>query len=126
MSTSRSRSQTESPYKRKRSSTVQSSLRSPIQVASPLVVGNSKILKLWVHDQKEKLEDVEFNPEYWPGVCEGDMIRVTEVTGEEEDGGLMERDGFLFVVKRPEDETRISSALQVRLSQLVIPIANST
>ena len=44
------------------------------------------------------------------------MIRVTEVTGEEEDGGLMERDGFLFVVKRPEDETRISSALQVRLN----------
>ena len=114
MSTSRAPSQAPSPYSRKRSSTLQSTLRSPIS-ATPLSVGNSKDLTLWVQDQ---VSDVVFNPECWPGVAEGDMIRVTELVedevGEEVNGVPWERHGFLFIVKlNGEESMRHSAALQV-------------
>lgn len=107
MSTSRSQSQNASPYRRKRSNTVQSILRSPI--LEPLVLGSSTELSLWVHDPKTPSADVIFNPEYWPGIAEGDYVRVTELNGDED--GSWEKDGFLFVVKRPPEN--FSSALQV-------------
>ena len=117
MSTSRAPSQAPSPYSRKRSSTLQSTLRSPIS-ATPLTVGNSKDLTLWVQDQ---VSDVVFNPECWPGVAEGDMIRVTELVegevGEEVNGVPWERHGFLFIVKlNGEESMRHSAALQVSVT----------
>lgn len=114
-SQSRSQSQHESAYRRKRSSTLQSMLRSPVS-ASPLEVGNFKDLTLWVHavSPSNPVEDVTFNLEFWPGVAEGDMIRVTETGGDGDGDARFERDGFLFVVKRPNDDSgRHSSALQV-------------
>lgn len=112
MSNSRSESQNASPYRRKRSNTVQSILRSP--VLEPLAVGSSTDLSLWVHEPSTTPADVIFNPEYWPGIAEGDYIRVTEVVEDEDNGnGAWEKDGFLFVVERPPDETKFSNTLQV-------------
>ena len=83
---------------------MQSSLRSPAS-AVPLVVGNTKDLKLWVHDPINPSADVIFLPECWPGVLEGDMIRVTGIeTGCDKGEDIWERDGFLFVVKREGDD----------------------
>lgn len=121
MSTSRATSQAPSPYARKRSNTVQSSLRSPIS-ATPLTVGNAKDLTLWVHEQAN---DVVFNPDCWPGVAEDDMIRVTELDDEENDdmvhmdGRPWEKQGFLFMVKRHgEEAARHAPALQVNSNNL--------
>lgn len=72
-------------------------------------------LTLWVHDPKTSSTDVIFNPEYWPGIAEGDYIRVTEVVGDEDGNVVWEKDGFLFVVKPPPDDTRLSSTLQVSM-----------
>ncbi|KAH8117101.1 hypothetical protein DFH11DRAFT_1840208 [Phellopilus nigrolimitatus] len=121
MSNSRSESQSQnaSPYRRKRSSTVQSMLRSPV-LASPLIIGNSKDLTLWVHDPTTTPVDVIFNPEYWSGVAEGDMIRVTEVVGDEEGNECWEKDGFLFVVKIPgEEAARLRDTLQISVSRSI-------
>ncbi|KAI5117310.1 hypothetical protein M0805_005538 [Coniferiporia weirii] len=119
MSNSRSESQNDSPYRRKRSNTVQSMLRSPVS-ASPLVVGNSKDLTLWVHNPSTTPVDVIFNPEFWPGVAEGDMVRVVEVAGDKDDDDCWERDGFLFVVKRPGDDAiRPSNTLQISVSKTI-------
>ena len=62
-----------------------------------------------------------FNPECWPGVAEGDMIRVTELVedevGEEVNGVPWERHGFLFIVKlNGEESMRHSAALQVSVT----------
>ena len=86
-------------------------LRSP--VLEPLAIGSSTELSLWVHDPKTTTVDVIFNPEYWPGIAEGDYVRVTEVSGVEESNSSWEKDGFLFVVKWPPDEARLSNTLQV-------------
>ena len=86
-------------------------LRSP-NSATPLIVGNSKDLVLWVHDSSSTVADVIFNMEFWPGVAEDDMIRVTPVSGEERGIEKLEKDGFLFTVRRDESP-RYSSNLQV-------------
>ena len=99
---------------------MQSLLRSPVS-ASPLEVGNSKDLTLWVHDISPSgpTADVIFNLEAWPGVAEGDMLRVTEAGGEEDGDARFERDGFLFIVRRPGDDAgRPSNTLQVSPSSL--------
>ena len=113
MSTSRSDSQSQnaSPYRRKRSNTVQSMLRSP--VLESLAIGSSTELSLWVHEPKTTTADVIFNPEYWPGIAEGDYVKVTEV--DEDSNSSWEKVGFLFVVKSPPDEARLSNTLQVSM-----------
>ena len=89
-------------------------LRSPIAII-PLEVGNSKDLTLWVHEVTPlNPAEVIFNADSWPGVQEGDLIRVNEASGEASDDVRFERDGFLFLVKKPSDEAgRPSNALQV-------------
>ncbi|KAL5532853.1 IML1 [Sanghuangporus sanghuang] len=116
MSSSRSQSQNASPYRRKRSNTIQSVLRSPI--LEPLAVGSSTELTLWVHDSKTASADVIFNPEYWPGIAEGDYVRVTEVNGNDDDGSW-EKDGFLFKVKRSPEDAHFSNALQISVSKSI-------
>ncbi|TDL24891.1 hypothetical protein BD410DRAFT_801634 [Rickenella mellea] len=88
MSNSRSESQN-APFSRKRSNTVQSLLRP--RPPSPIQVGDSKTLTLWVDHNSS---DVSFNPEWWPGVCEGDMVKVTYEDPEKPQNGA----GFLFIV----------------------------
>lgn len=93
-------------------------LRSP--VLGPLRVGSFTDLSLWVHDPKTTSTGVIFNPEYWPGIAEGDYVRVTEVVGDEDGNVVWEkdgflRDGFLFMVKPPPDDTRLSNTLQVSM-----------
>ncbi|EJD02181.1 uncharacterized protein FOMMEDRAFT_20964 [Fomitiporia mediterranea MF3/22] len=118
MSTSRSESQNASPYRRKRSNTVQSLLRSP--VLEPLAIGSSTELSLWVLDTKASSADVIFNPEFWPGIGEGDYVKVTTVN-EDDDGHRSdwEKDGFLFMVKRPTEETRSLNTPQISVSKAI-------
>ena len=121
MSGSRSQSQAASPYRRKRSNTVQSALRSPAP-PSPALIGDSIDLSLWVHDTAPASPpDVILNPDHWPGICDGDVVRITElgesIGDEDEDDNEdeSEKRGYLFTVKRPGEETRISNTLQVSL-----------
>jgi hypothetical protein len=108
MSTTRAESQ-HPQYGRRRSDTAQSILRSV--PSSPLKIGDTKVLNLWVHDTKES-GNVLFNQSWWPGVVEGDMLRVTSCNS---DGGS----GFLFVV--PKDDSSLKSMLQVRVSSSRAP-----
>lgn len=72
-------------------------------VSVPLKFDDSRVLNSWVHDPKESAT-VIFNQAYWPGVAEGDMLRVT---GTHSDSGS----GFLFEV--PRDDGCAKPALQV-------------
>ena len=99
MSSSRDQSQ----YGRKRSNTAQSSFRS-VPVTPPLKVGDSKVLNAWVHDVKDSPQ-VVFNQSWWPGVSEGDVLRVC-CDPEQPDAS------FLFIV--PKDEGCPKPQLQVR------------
>jgi hypothetical protein len=69
----------------------------------PLKVGDSKVFNSWVHDPKES-QLVIFNQAWWPGVAEGDMLRVS--------GSGVDDSGFLFIV--PKDEGCTKPQLQVR------------
>lgn len=118
-SRSQSQSQTASPYRRKRSDTVQSSLRSP-PPPSPALIGDYIDLSLWVHETTPASQpDVILNPDYWPGICNGDVVRITELSESPSDDNRRddesEKRGYLFAVKRPGDEIRLSNTLQVSL-----------
>ncbi|KAF5373881.1 hypothetical protein D9758_000636 [Tetrapyrgos nigripes] len=103
MSTSRAESQ-QPPYGRKRSNTSQSILRPlPIPAAAPLLVGDSKVLNIWVHDVKDsESSTVKFNHSWWPGVAEGDMLSVSAGP---------EHDAFLFMVSK--DDGGLKQQLQI-------------
>jgi hypothetical protein len=103
MTTSRSES-LHTQYRRKRSNTVQSAIRST--PASPLKVGDFGVLNAWVHDPKESA-NVIFNQAWWPGVAEGDILRVSANNAE----GSPES-GFLFIFTRAEGF--LKPQLQVR------------
>lgn len=109
MSTSRTESQ--QPTSRRRSNTAQSIPRNA-PVLPPLKVDDSKVLVSWVHDAKES-PLVIFNQAHWPGVLEGDVIRVTSAN-------VVEESGFLFVVLK--DDVRARQQLQVCPSSIYICI----
>jgi hypothetical protein len=81
---------------------------------APLRVGDCKILSSRVHDAKDT-PAVIFNHACWPGVVEGDLLRATLTSGDEE----QPNSGFLFVL--PKDEGSAKHHLQVR-SQLPLAI----
>lgn len=91
-----SQSQPVLQYGRKRSNTAQSLARMQAPTSStpgaPLKLGDSKVLNTWVHDPKESSK-VIFNQSWWPGVAEGDLLRVTQSET---------ASGYLFIV--PKDE----------------------
>lgn len=93
-------------YGRKRSNTAQSLARMPPSTpGAPLKLGDSKVLNTWVHDPKESPK-VILNQSIWPGVAEGDLLRVTQ-SGD--------TSGYLFNV--PKDEGCPKPTLQVNSSQ---------
>ncbi|KAF5323868.1 hypothetical protein D9611_008253 [Ephemerocybe angulata] len=107
-----------SQYSRRRSNTAQSIARippPPPPPPPPLIVGSSKVLNAWVHEIKDS-PNVIINHAHWPGVVEGDLLRMTTAD---------EREGFLFFV--PRDEGRrvqlqisiprpIADALDIRMN----------
>ncbi|TFK36407.1 hypothetical protein BDQ12DRAFT_736999 [Crucibulum laeve] len=108
MTTSRAESQV-SGYGRRRSNTAQSILR-PIPVL-PLKIGDSKVLNSWVHDVKESATLI-FNHVWWPGVAEGDLLRVLGSSSEDPQAS------FLFTV--PKDDGCSKPQLQISIPK---PIA---
>jgi len=94
-----------SQYTRRRSNTAQSIVRNLPH--SPLRVGDTKVFNLWVDDTKESVS-VLFNQTWWPGVLEGDMLRVTGLNSDF-------KSGFLFVV--PKDDGNLKPQLQVRVKR---------
>jgi hypothetical protein len=110
MSTSSRAQSQNSRYSRKRSNTAQSAYKpnanatpSSATVAPPVKVGESKTLAAWVHDP-ERSAAVIFNHNWWPGINEGDLLRVTLGNPDS---------GFLFFVPR-EDYNSVKPQLQVR------------
>lgn len=101
MTTSRAESQ-QPQYGRRRSNTAQSILR-PTPVSAPLKYGDSKVFNSWVHDTKES-NDVVFNQLWWPGVAEGDMLRVIGSNSDPE---------FSFLFTVPKDDGCAKHQLQV-------------
>ncbi|KAJ8522922.1 hypothetical protein ONZ45_g618 [Pleurotus djamor] len=79
----------------------------------PLQVGDYVTLNAWVHDPSKESTSIIFNQSYWPGVMEGDMLRIT--------GGNEDSDsGVLFVV--PKDEGTPKPQLQISLPK---PVADA-
>jgi len=99
MATSREQSQ----YGRKRSNTAQSNFRVPPSIG-PLKIGDSKVMNAWVHDVKDS-HSVIFNQAWWPGIAEGDCLRVVSGNAENPESA------FLFMV--PKDEGCSKPQLQV-------------
>lgn len=106
MTASRAESQ-QSHFGRRRSNTTQSVLRQVPPTINPLKVGESKVLNLWVHDTKDS-PSILFNHSWWPGVAEGDLLRVTSVSSGVDSS-------FLFVV--PKEDGSAKPQLQVSISQ---------
>lgn len=77
----------------------------PSTPGAPLKLGDSKVLNTWVHDPKESAK-VIFNQSWWPGVAEGDLLRVTQSES---------TSGYLFVV--PKDEGCPKPTLQANSPQ---------
>jgi hypothetical protein len=102
MTTSRAESQ-QSQYSRRRSNTAQSILR-PTPAAAPLKYGDSKVFNSWVHDTKES-SNVIFNQSLWPGVAEGDVLRVI---------GSNSDPDFTFLFTVPKDDGCTKHQLQVQ------------
>lgn len=101
-------------YGRKRSNTAQSLARMPPSTPGvPLKLGDSKVLNTWVHDPKESPK-VILNHSWWPGVAEGDLLRVTQ-SGD--------TSGYLFTA--PKDEGCPKPALQVNSSQFTLSVPAS-
>ncbi|KAF9447582.1 hypothetical protein P691DRAFT_776015 [Macrolepiota fuliginosa MF-IS2] len=95
MSSSRAESQ-HSHFGRRRSNTAQSVLRSlPPPAPNPLKVGDSRTFNLWVHESKDA-PGVLFNYASWPGVVEGDLLRVNKLGAENPD------ESFLFFVPKED------------------------
>jgi hypothetical protein len=102
MSSSRAESQ-HSHFGRRRSNTAQSVLRPlPLPPAPPLNVGDTKSFSLWVHETKDA-PDVLFNHSSWPGVAEGDLMKVNKEGHD---------DAFLFFI--PKEDQCPRSQLHVR------------
>lgn len=104
MTASRAESQ-QSHFGRRRSNTTQSILRQVPPTINPLKVGESKVLNLWVHDTKDS-PSILFNHSWWPGVTEGDLLRVTSVSAGVDSS-------FLFVV--PKEDGSAKPQLQVSI-----------
>lgn len=104
MSTSRAESQ-QSRFGRARSGTGQSNLR-PLPPPIRLKDGDFKVLNSWVHDDIRESANVILNQALWPGVAEGDVLRVVSSDAEDRESG------FLFIV--PMDEGCVKTQLQVR------------
>jgi hypothetical protein len=79
----------------------------PTTPSVPLKLGDSKVLNTWVHDPKETPK-VILNQSWWPGVAEGDLLRVTQ-SGD--------TSGYLFTV--PRDEGCPKPTLQICLPRNV-------
>ncbi|THH20912.1 hypothetical protein EW146_g569 [Bondarzewia mesenterica] len=94
MSTSRA----ESHYGRHRSDTAQSVYRAVSKPSAPLKVGDSKVLSAWVHDTKES-PHVRLNRTYWPGVAEGDLLKLTL-------GNAETKKGVLFIMSNEDNSTK--------------------
>jgi hypothetical protein len=100
-------SREQSQYGRRRSNTAQSNLRTLPAIPStigPLKIGDSKVMNAWVHDVKDS-HSVIFNQAWWPGVTEGDCLRVVSANAENPESA------FLFMV--PKDEGCSKPQLQV-------------
>lgn len=102
-------SREQSQFSRKRSNTAQSNFR-VVSTFVPLKVGDTKVLHAWVHDVRES-PSVIFNSSWWPGVQEGDCLRVSSNDSEDIDWG------FLFTVPRIEPCPK--PQLQVRIRMLL-------
>lgn len=68
-----------------------------------LNVGQTKCITLWAADplvagSRVNIPDVNLNRESWPGLCVGDVIRVSS-------GKQQEQEGVLFIVP-PDDAIR--------------------
>ncbi|KZT08675.1 uncharacterized protein LAESUDRAFT_48935 [Laetiporus sulphureus 93-53] len=108
MSSSRAESQA-SQFGRRRSNTVTSQYKPPSVSATPLRLGDSKTLTTWVHDPKDS-PNVQLNHSWWPGVAEGDVIRVST-------SAIGSSSGFLFSVQK--DEGNMKPQLQVSVPRPV-------
>lgn len=98
-------SREQSQYGRRRSNTAQSTYRPvPVPVTAPLKIGDTRILNAWVHDVKDS-PSVVFNHSWWPGVQEGDCLRVSSSNSENPEAA------FLFTV--PKEEVCSKPQLQV-------------
>ena len=95
-----SRSRDPSQFGRIRSNTAQSSTVS-------LSLGDSTVLNAWVHDVKDS-HAVIFNHSWWPGVAEGDLLKVVSSNADNPESA------FLFMV--PRDEGCPKPQLQVCFS----------
>ncbi|KAG6831161.1 hypothetical protein H0H87_005986 [Tephrocybe sp. NHM501043] len=111
MSTSRAESQHSQFGRRNRSNTAQSILR-PIPVV-PLKFGDSKVLNSWVHESKDDTK-VIFNQSWWPGVIEGDLLRVMSANSDDPE--------FAFLFAVPRDDGCAKPQLQISISK---PIAET-
>lgn len=109
MTASRAESQ-QSHIGRRRSNTAQSILRPP-PPPPVLKFGDTQVLNSWVHDPKDS-PAVMFNHSWWPGVVEGNLLRVMS-TGSEKTTS-----SFLFIV--PKDEPLQKPQLQVRPRYIII------
>ena len=98
-------SREQSQYGRRRSNTAQSTFRPvPAPVTSPLNIGDTRILNAWVHDVKDS-PSIVFNHAWWPGVQEGDCLRISSTTSEDPEAS------FLFTV--PKEDPSSKPQLQV-------------
>ncbi|KAL6301620.1 hypothetical protein BKA93DRAFT_738346 [Sparassis latifolia] len=109
MSVSRSESQTSQSGSRRRSNTAQSVYKSTPASVTPLKFGDSKTLTTWVHDPKESPNAI-LNQSWWPGVAEGDMIKLSANPAEG-------ASGYLFIVQK--DEGMVKHQLQVSVPRPV-------
>ena len=100
-------SREQSLFGRRRSNTVQSTFRVTIPATVPLNLGDSKVLNAWVHDVKDS-PAVIFNQSWWPGVAEGDLLKVLSSNADHPESA------FLFMV--PKDEGCLKPQLQVCFS----------
>jgi DEP domain-containing protein 5 len=101
-----SRSESQGPqFGRRRSNTAQSILR-PVPV-SPLKIGDSAQLNLWVHEPKDS-PNVMFNHASLPGVSEGDMLMISVNN---------DTPGFLFIV--PKEDGNVKPQLHVCIYHLL-------
>ncbi|KAF8899598.1 hypothetical protein CPB84DRAFT_1681083 [Gymnopilus junonius] len=106
-------SREQSQYGRRRSNTAQSTYR-PVSapVTAPLKIGDTRILNAWVHDIKDS-PSVVFNHSWWPGVQEGDCLRVSSSSSENTEAA------FLFTV--PKEDLCSKPQLQISVPR---PIAD--
>jgi hypothetical protein len=74
-----------------------------------VLVGDQKTFTLWVHETKET-PSIIFNQSWWPGVSEGDLLRLTG--GRDQEGEISHvQEGFYFFV--PKDDGCAKPKLQV-------------